>query len=146
MRIPALFLAVAAGSLAGSLHAADDTAAPIVRHELASWERDIGYSGAVQSGDILHVSGVACEGADMEEAVAACYGRLGEILQRFDAGTDQVLKETVYTTDMEALVRAIPQRRTFFPDARYPASSWVEVRRLFGPQHLLEVEWTVQLR
>ncbi|MCR6685287.1 RidA family protein [Pseudoxanthomonas sp.] len=145
MRPLDLFLALATVVSVQPSHAAE--AAPdIVRHELGSWESDIGYSGVVRSGDTLHVSGVACGGEDMEAAVAACYRELGAILQRFGASADQVVKETVYTTDMDALVRAIPARKTFFPDARYPASTWVEVRRLFGAEHRLEVEWTVQLR
>ena len=145
MRPLALFLALALAVSVQTSHAAE-TAPDIVRHELGSWESDIGYSGVVRSGDTLHVSGVACGGQDMEAAVAACYRELGAILQRFGASADQVVKETVYTTDMDALVRAIPARKTFFPGARYPASTWVEVRRLFGAEHRLEVEWTVQLR
>ena len=38
------------------------------------------------------------------------------------------------------------ERKTFFADARYPAATWVQVARLYGPKHLLEVEWTVRLK
>ena len=119
---------------------------PLERHSLGSWEADIGYAGVVRDGDTLHVSGIACEGADMQAAVQACYRELTGILQRFGVDSSQVVKETLYTTDMDALIAAIPERKTFFADARYPAATWVQVARLYGPKHLLEVEWTVCLK
>ncbi len=132
------------GLLCGSLaHAAE---APLERHQLGSWEADIGYAGVVRDGDILHVSGVPCRGPDMQAAVRACYGRLTKILQQFDADSSQVVKETAYTTDMDALIQAIPERKAFFADGRYPAASWVQVGRLFNPEDMLEVEWTVRLK
>jgi enamine deaminase RidA (YjgF/YER057c/UK114 family) len=133
-------------SVSGALQAAEVATPELVRHTIDGWESEIGYSGVVQDGDLLHLSGVACEGTDMDAAVADCYRRLTAILQRFGADSSQVVRETVYTTDLDALIRAIPGRRTFFPDARYPAATWVEVRRLYQPEHLLEVEWTVRLR
>ncbi|MCG8276023.1 Rid family hydrolase [Stenotrophomonas sp. NLF4-10] len=131
------------GLLSAPALAADE--APLERHSLGSWEADIGYAGVVRDGDILHVSGIACEGADMQAAVQACYRELTGILRRFGADSSQVVKETLYTTDMDALIAAIPERKTFFADARYPAATWVQVARLYGPKHLLEVEWTVRL-
>jgi len=125
------------------VHAAD---APLERHSLGSWEADIGFSGVVRDGDTLHVSGIACAGADMQAAVQTCYRQLNDILQRFDVDSSHVVKETIYTTDMEALIKAIPARKTFFADAKYPAATWVQVSRLFDRAHLLEVEWTVRLR
>jgi enamine deaminase RidA (YjgF/YER057c/UK114 family) len=131
------------GLLSAPALAAD--AVPLERHSLGSWEADIGYAGVVRDGDILHISGVPCRGRDMQAAVQACYGRLTKILRRFDADSSQVIKETAYTTDMEALIKAIPERKAFFADGRYPAASWVQVSRLFNPEDMLEVEWTVRL-
>ncbi|WP_269791440.1 RidA family protein [Stenotrophomonas sp. Iso1] len=125
------------------VHAAD---VPLERHSLGSWEADIGFSGVVRDGDTLHVSGIACAGADMQVAVLACYRQLNDILQRFDVDSSHVVKETVYTTDMDALIKVIPVRKTFFADAKYPAATWVQVSRLFDRAHLLEVEWTVRLK
>ncbi|WP_313251476.1 RidA family protein [Stenotrophomonas sp.] len=133
-----------AGLLACGL--AQATEVPLERHSLGSWEADIGYSGVVRDGDTLHISGVPCRGKDMPEAVQRCYGKLNEILQRFGADSSQVVKETAFTTDMDALVKAIPERKAFFADGRYPAASWVQVERLFNAQDMLEVEWTVRLK
>ncbi|MCE4075940.1 MULTISPECIES: RidA family protein [Stenotrophomonas] len=112
---------------------------------LDSWEADIGYAGVVRDGGTLHVSGVPCRGRDMQAAVQACYGALAKILQRFGADSSQMLKETAYTTDMDALVKAIPARKAFFADGRYAAASWVQVSGLFNAGDMLEIEWTVRL-
>ncbi len=138
-----MFLMAVLGLLASPLVHAADT--PLQRHSLGSWEADIGYSGVVRDGNTLHVSGVPCAGKDMREAVRACYGRLGEILQHYGADSSQVVKETAFTTDIEALKLAIPERKAFFADGRYPAASWVQVSRLFDSSYVLEVEWTVRL-
>lgn len=119
---------------------------PLERHQLGSWETDIGYTGVVRDGDTLHVSGVPCRGPDMQTAVRDCYGKLTKILQQFDADSSQVVKETVFTTDMDALIKAIPERKTFFADGKYPAASWVQISRLFDAEAKLEVEWTVRLK
>ncbi|MGH8052860.1 MAG: RidA family protein [Stenotrophomonas sp.] len=116
------------------------------RHSLGSWEADIGYSGIVRDGDTLHISGIACSGADMSVAVESCYRQLSDILKRFGVDSSHVVKETVFTTDIDALIKVIPQRKTFFTDAKYPAASWVQVSRLFDRGAVLEVEWTVRLK
>ena len=134
--------------VSGLLCAAPAAAAevPLERHALGSWEADIGYAGVVRDGDTLHVSGVPCRGRDMQAAVQACYGALAKILQRFGADSSQVLKETAFTADMDALVKAIPACKAFFADVRYPAASWVQVSGLFNAGDMLEIEWTVRLK
>ena len=132
--------------LLGSPFVATASEVPLERHQLGGWEADIGYTGVVRDGDTLHVSGVPCRGADMPAAVRDCYGKLTKILQQFDADSSQVVKETVFTTDMDGLIKAIPERKTFFADGKYPAASWVQISRLFDAEAKLEVEWTVRLK
>ncbi|MCD9086414.1 RidA family protein [Stenotrophomonas sp. SY1] len=138
----AFYLGLLGTFFCSSAYAAD---VPLERHSLGSWEADIGYSGVVRDGNTLHISGVPCKGKDMHEAVRACYGRLTEILRHYGADSSQVVKETAFTTDMEALKKAIPDRKAFFTDGKYPAASWVQVSRLFDSEYMLEVEWTVRL-
>ena len=117
----------------------------IERHYINSWEKDTGYAAVTQVGDTLHVSGLACAGENMQAAVTTCYRRLGDILKRFGASPDRIVKEPIYTTDIEALKKCIPDRKNFFNNTDYPAATWVQVVRLFNPEHLLEVEVAVQL-
>ena len=124
------------------VHAAD---APIERHYSGPWEKEIGYAGATQVGHTLYVSGIACSGENMQAAVTECYRRIEQLLSKFNANADNIIKENVYTVDIEALKKCIPDRKTFYKNANYPAATWVQVSRLFDPKHLLEIEVTVQL-
>lgn len=118
---------------------------PVQRQHINEWEADIGYVAVTQVGDTLYLSGLACSGADMKAAVNSCYRNAEKLLQKYGATTERIVKETIYTVDIEALKKCIPDRKTFFKDGRYPAATWVEVRRLFEPAHLLEVDLIVQL-
>ncbi len=53
-----------------------------------------------------------------------------------------IIKETIYTRDMEGLIAANPQRLEYYRDVTPPASTWVEIKRLVHPDLLLEVEIT----
>ena len=118
---------------------------PIERQQINEWEAEIGYVAITRVGDTLYLSGIACSGADMKAAVSQCYRTAEKLLQKYGASTERIVKETVYTTDIEALKKCIPDRKTFFKDSKYPAATWVEVRRLFDPAHLLEVDLIAQL-
>lgn len=136
MRIYLIFagLLIASGFL-GCSHQRE-----IKRHYVHSWEKDIGYAAITQANGQLFISGVACEGPGMREAVARCYAEISNLLQKFSLTTKDIIKENVYTTDINALVNVIPERKKFFPEGNYPAATWVEVKRLYDPSQILEVE------
>lgn len=112
----------------------------VKRYYIHSWEKDIGYAAITQAHGQLFISGVACEGPGMQEAVARCYTEISNLLQKFSLTTRDIIKENVYTTDIDALVKVIPERKKFFPEGNYPAATWVEVKRLYDPSQILEVE------
>jgi 2-iminobutanoate/2-iminopropanoate deaminase len=116
-------------------------AAPVAvkRYQLNPWEAEIGYSQVVQVGDSFYISGIACAGADYGAALASCYSELGEVLAKFELGAGNVVKETIYTRDIEALKQQIPARKAFY-DGQYPAATWVQIERLYSADHLLEIE------
>jgi 2-iminobutanoate/2-iminopropanoate deaminase len=139
-----VFMALLSCSVATAAETATPSR-PIERQQINEWEAEIGYVAITRVGDTLYLSGIACSGADMKAAVNQCYRTAEKLLARFGASSERIVKETVYTTDIEALKRCIPDRKTFFKDGKYPAATWVEVRRLFEPAHLLEVDLIVQL-
>lgn len=117
----------------------------IKRYYAGDWQREIGYSEVTQVGSTLYISGVACSGKNMVEAVNECYDSLTNILEKFNTGSDHIVKENIYTTNIDELIKAIPSRRRFFSSGHYPAATWVQVERLFSPSHILEVELIVEL-
>jgi 2-iminobutanoate/2-iminopropanoate deaminase len=122
-------------------------------YHLNKFEQDFGYTQAVRVADTIYVSGsvaVDSEGKligpdDMALQLRATYQNIGRTLAKFDTGFDRVVKETIYTTDMDALLRESKLRFEFYDKANMPASSWVEVRRLIDPGFLVEIEVTVEL-
>jgi len=105
------------------------------------------YTHAVRFGDLLFISGIApVDGALQllggDDAVAQTQhilAVLGQILAHAGLGPADVLKVTVYLTDIADRARINPVRQAFFGDAR-PASTLVEVSDLAIPGMKVEIE------
>ncbi|MFA7667435.1 MAG: Rid family hydrolase [Burkholderiaceae bacterium] len=119
-----------------------------------SWETKVPFSlGVAASGRFLHTAGItarADDGSvigpnDMRAQVARCFENLGEVLQAAGAGWGDVVKYTIFTTDIERYDQDTRDiRLPFFVDR--PAATLVEVRRLVHPEMLVEIEAVVCLR
>lgn len=117
----------------------------IERKHYESYEKDIGYAQVVRSGKTLYVSGVVSFAATFVLQLQENYTTINKILKDYGVDSRSIVKETIYTRDMEALKSAIPQRKVFFKDEVYPSASWVQVSRLFDEKNLLEIEVEVHL-
>lgn len=125
--------------------AASADTSKVERYHSGSWEQDIGYTQAIRHGNMLYVSGVVSGGQTMQEQVTNVYGEIKRILARFDADMDDIVKEVLYTTDIEATKKAIPARKAFFENGVYPSATWVQIDRLFDPNAMVEVQVDVLL-
>ena len=122
-------------------------------YHLNKFEQDFGYTQAVRVDDTIYISGSVAVDADgkligpddMALQLKAVYQNIGRTLAKFDTGFDRVVKETIYTTDMDALLRESKMRFGIYDKENLPASTWVEVRRLVDPGFLVEIEVTVEL-
>jgi enamine deaminase RidA (YjgF/YER057c/UK114 family) len=117
----------------------------VERHYFNDYELDLGFAQVVQVGKTLYISGIPAGGKNMEEAMTIVYERIAEILKKFDATPNNIVKETIYTTDMNALKKLNSVRMSFFSDKKYPASTWVEISRLYDEGYLIEVDVVAQL-
>ncbi|GGY87142.1 hypothetical protein GCM10011613_35420 [Cellvibrio zantedeschiae] len=104
------------------------------------WEKDIGYAQVVQAGDTYHISGVTCGGSNYQQAVPECYKELQKVLDKLQLSVKNVVKENVYARDIEQFKAQIETRKKFYGNTEYPAATWVQVDRLYSPEHLVEVE------
>ena len=120
--------------------------AQIEREYVNPWEKEIGYAQVVRHGDTLYLSGITASGASVAEQMTAIYDQIGKILKSHGLDSTAILSETIYTRDIEAVKAAIPVRKSFYKDGQYPASTWVQVERLFNPDLLIEIEVTVALK
>jgi reactive intermediate/imine deaminase len=110
------------------------------------------YTDAVRFGDLLFVSG--CTGTDKNnqlvsddvvEQTRQVFRNMQAILAAAGASFADVLKVTVYLTDINDRPLINPIRQQVFGAAR-PASTLVEVSRLASPGAKVEIEAVVALR
>jgi reactive intermediate/imine deaminase len=105
------------------------------------------YTDAVRAGDLLFVSGVVpvdgdgrvVGGDDVVEQARQVFRNMGEVLGAAGASFGDVVKVTVFLTDVDDRPLINPVRQEVFGDAR-PASTLVEISRLAVPGARIEVE------
>jgi reactive intermediate/imine deaminase len=105
------------------------------------------YTDAVRAGRLLFVSGcvpVDREGAlvggdDVVQQARQVFRNVGDALAAAGASFQDVVKVTLFLTDVDDRAAINPVRQEVFADAR-PASTLVEVSRLAVPGAKLEVE------
>jgi len=111
-------------------------------HDNEAIEKEIGFCSAVRSGATLHVSGVVGQGT-MDAAVRSAYDRLGKTLEANGLTFANVVKETVYVTDLDAFIRSKDVRKSYYGNT-LPAATWVQVQRLYLPSFVVEIEVTAE--
>jgi enamine deaminase RidA (YjgF/YER057c/UK114 family) len=102
---------------------------------------------AVGAGDLLFVAGILpvdqagdlVGGADVAAQAEFVLGELGRILDAAGCTPADVVKVTVFLTEIADRPLVNPARQRFFGDAR-PASTLVEVSGLAVPGALIEID------
>jgi 2-iminobutanoate/2-iminopropanoate deaminase len=120
---------------------------------LNPYEKDFGYSQAVLIDKTLYISGTVSvdEGGrlvapgDMAGQLRSVYANIRRTLEAHGSDFNEVVKETIYTTDMNALLKAADLRFEFYDKERLPTTSWVQVQRLVDPGFLVQVEVVAEL-
>lgn len=125
-------------SIAAGCASVPSQPAPACYHRNEAIETSIGFCEAKRAGNLLYISGTVGAG-EMPAAVQQAYEGLRKTLEANGLTFANVVKENVYTTDIDAFKKAGDIRKGFY-GANLPAATWVEVRRLFVPQLVVEVE------
>jgi reactive intermediate/imine deaminase len=111
------------------------------------------YTDAVAWGDTLYISGIApldaagrlVGGEDVVAQTRQIFENMKLILEAAGASFADVLRVTVYLTDVSDRTRINPIRQAYFGSAR-PASTLIEVPALAIPGMKVEIEAIVGLR
>ena len=118
-----------------------------------SWEASRPFSqGVIVSGRMLYTAGLVARdraGAlvgvdDIRAQTLQCFANLGDVLLAVGADWPDVIKYTIYTTDIAAIQRSADEIVPKYFASR-PASTLVEVRSLVDPAMLVELEAIVSL-
>lgn len=102
-----------------------------------------GYVQTVKVDNVLYISGAVARDVT-PEGITRVYQALERSLKSFGAGFENVVKENLYTTDMEAMKKYNAARKAFYK-GDYPAATWVQIARLFMHDARLEVELIAHL-
>jgi len=111
------------------------------------------YTDAVRWGDLLFISGLApldqngrlVGGDDVVAQTRQIFENMAKILAAADADLEDVLRVTVYLTDIADRAKINPVRQEFFGHTR-PASTLIGVSALVVPGMKVEIEAIVGLK
>jgi 2-iminobutanoate/2-iminopropanoate deaminase len=105
------------------------------------------YADAVRAGELLFVSGVVpvdgegrlVGGDDVVAQAEKVFENIGAVLAAAGASAKDVVKVTLFLTDIDDRPKINPVRQRFFGETR-PASTLVEISKLAIPGAKVEVE------
>lgn len=130
--------------LTGSLSAQEN----LIKKEKFHWvanaqDTAAGYAQAVKVDNVIYISGTVALNVT-PAGIRQLYGGLEKTLQHFGASFQNVVKENLYTTDIEAMKQHNEARKAFYK-GDFPAATWVQVSRLYMHEARLEVELVAYL-
>lgn len=106
-------------------------------------DSNAGYAQAVKVDNVIYISGVVTNNIT-PEGITSVYNNLKAVLANYGATFDNVVKENLYTTDIEAMKKHNDVRKKFYTND-FPAATWVQVQRLYMQDSKLEVELVAHL-
>lgn len=109
-------------------------------------------SQGIRFGNLLFVSGQAAGGHDGKIVAGGfraqgeqAFANLRRVLEAGGSSLDDVIKVTIFVTDMGHFDEVVALRRKFF-SAPYPADTIAEIKALYDPQALIEIEAIAAVR
>ena len=141
---PILILLVFSFFLHCQLDAQDNT----IKKEKFNWGRgdqdtSAGYAQAVKVGNVIYISGTVARDVS-PEGIKRVYQGLENTLKHYGASFQNVVKENLYTTDIEAMKQHNAVRKAFYK-GDFPAATWVQISRLYMADAKLEIELVAYL-
>lgn len=109
----------------------------------AKQDTSAGYVQVVKVDNVLYISGAVAREVT-PEGITRVYQALERSLKSFGATFQNVVKENLYTTDIEAMKQHNAARKAFYK-GDFPAATWVQITRLFMADAKLEVELIAHL-
>ena len=90
--------------------------------------------------NVIYISGTVSRGETMAQQLKGIYAAIERTLKNYGATSQNIVKENLFTTDIEAVKAANNEARKPFYKGDYPAATWNQVSRLYMPSALVEVE------
>ena len=107
-------------------------------------EDQVGYAQSVRVGSTIYISGSVGDGSDMRTQLRQAYQSIDKSLTNYGATFQNVVKENIFTTDLDEMIKQKNVRGEFY-QGDWPAASWVGVQSLYVPALLVQVEVIAEL-
>lgn len=117
-------------------------------------ESDFGYSQAIKSGELIHVSGqLSLDEAgeflyadDFAAQLKQTYANVDRVLDHYGATRNQVVSQVLYVADLRQNAAATAEGNlAYFGDHR-PASTVLGVTELTFPGQVIEISFVVDMK
>ena len=92
-----------------------------------------GQTGIDEAGELVSLD-------DFDTQADQAFRNLGQVLEAGNSSLDRVVKVTIFLTDMAANFPKIVELRRKWFTPPYPADTIVEVRSLYRPEVMIEIE------
>lgn len=99
------------------------------------------YSHCFAVGDQIFMAGQVGAGADAEAQSRDAFAKIRHLLEAADSRVEDIVKMTVYVTDIAARPAFGKVRAEVFPRTK-PCSTFVVVKALATPDYLVEIDVT----
>ncbi|MER7078568.1 Enamine deaminase RidA, house cleaning of reactive enamine intermediates, YjgF/YER057c/UK114 family [Saccharopolyspora kobensis] len=116
-----------------------------------SAEGEFGYSQAIRSGELIHVSGQLSldesgefvHADDFGAQLERTYLNADRVLEHYGATRDQVVSQTVYVVGLQRYAAAVAEGNLAYFGAHRPVSTVVGVSELTFPGQVVEIAFLV---
>ena len=102
-----------------------------------------GYAQAIRVENVIYISGTVAREVT-PEGIKRVYDALERTLNNYGATFQNVVKENLFTTDIEAMKKYNDTRKAYYK-GDFPAATWMQVPRLYMADARLEVELIAHL-
>lgn len=117
-------------------------------------ESDFGYSQAIKSGDLIHVSGQLSLGQageflhadDFEAQLQQTYVNTDKVLDHYGVTRHQVVSQTLYVVDLRRNAATAAEGNLAYFGHHRPASTVIGVTELTLPGQVIEISFVVDTK
>ncbi|WP_108989469.1 RidA family protein [Streptomyces coelicoflavus] len=125
----------------------------VFRYDIPA-EDDFGYSQAIRSGDLVHVSGQLAfdaagefpDGYDFDAQLRRTHANMDRVLDHYGATRIQIVSQTLYVVDLRHHAAAVARANLAYFGEHRPASTVLGVTELTLPGQVVEIAFVIDSR
>lgn len=125
----------------------------VFNHDVPA-ESDFGYSQAIKSGELIHVSGqLSLDAAgeflyagDFAAQLKQTYVNMDKVLDHYGVTRNQVVSQTLYVVDLRQNAAATAEGNLAYFGGHRPASTVLGVTELTFPGQVIEISFVVDVK